>query len=185
MLITEANEREYPERLLIEHSCERCGCGFSSIKEAPKYCSRECYEEVLSERQSRRAAALWRDAEFATRIRSARLAAGYRKDLDAPIRARLRLAIKRAIRRCVYAGQDKAGTTLEAVGYKPDDLRRRLESLFAPGMSWANYGEWEIDHIRPISDFPLGTPVSVINALTNLQPLWKSANRKKWRHVGI
>ena len=47
-------------------------------------------------------------------------------------------------------------------------------------MSWDNYGVWEIDHIIPISAFDLfNTPPNIINALDNLQPLWKIENINK------
>jgi hypothetical protein len=175
----------YPNRVLIEHSCERCGCGFSSIKPEPKYCSRECYDEELAERMRERASALWKDPDFVERIQSARRAAGYPIDPDSVARAKMRGAIKRAIRRCIRAGAEKSGRTFVDLGYSPEQLRQHIEAGFAPGMSWANYGVWEVDHVRPIASFAIGTPVRVINALSNLQPLWRIENRKKWRHVGI
>lgn len=33
-------------------------------------------------------------------------------------------------------------------GYTVGDLMRRLEAQFQPGMTWDNYGKWQIDHIR-------------------------------------
>ena len=39
-------------------------------------------------------------------------------------------------------------------------------------MSWDNYGEWHIDHIKPLTLFDDNTPIHVVNALSNLQPLW-------------
>lgn len=39
-------------------------------------------------------------------------------------------------------------------------------------MTWNNYGEWHIDHIKPVNSFESDTPQSVVNALSNLQPLW-------------
>jgi hypothetical protein len=39
-------------------------------------------------------------------------------------------------------------------------------------MTWDNYGEWHIDHIKPVSSFDKDTPQSIVNALSNLQPLW-------------
>jgi len=41
-------------------------------------------------------------------------------------------------------------------------------------MSWDNHGEWHIDHIKPVSKFDKETPMSIVNALSNLQPLWET-----------
>lgn len=65
------------------------------------------------------------------------------------------------------------------LGYSPEDLRLHLEALFSPGMSWNNYGEWEVDHKRPIASFSTDASLRVVNALSNLQPLWKRDNRAK------
>jgi hypothetical protein len=48
-------------------------------------------------------------------------------------------------------------------------------------MSFDNYGEWEIDHIRPCSSFDLSDPKQQEECFhyTNLQPLWKHDNRLK------
>lgn len=50
-----------------------------------------------------------------------------------------------------------------------------------PGMTWENRREWHIDHIRPVADFlRCGiTDMSVINALSNIQVLWKFDNESK------
>jgi len=39
-------------------------------------------------------------------------------------------------------------------------------------MSWDNYGEWHVDHIKPLISFDKNTHPSIVNALSNLQPLW-------------
>ena len=54
-----------------------------------------------------------------------------------------------------------------------------MECQFKDGMSWENYGKWEIDHKKPISKFDKDSDIRLINALCNLQPLWKSDNRSK------
>lgn len=77
----------------------------------------------------------------------------------------------------------KFGTTdyFSIVGYNREDLKNHLSSLFLEGMSWSNYGEWHIDHIKPIKVFleeGIFDP-KIVNALSNLQPLWKKDNFKK------
>lgn len=83
-----------------------------------------------------------------------------------------------------YSGTVKEHRTFEELGYTPDELRAHLESLFQPGMTWENHGKdspdkWNVDHIRPIISFQAGTPPSVINALSNLRPLWATENLSK------
>jgi 5-methylcytosine-specific restriction endonuclease McrA len=46
-------------------------------------------------------------------------------------------------------------------------------------MTWDNYGEWEIDHIVPISSGKTEEDVIKLCHYKNLQPLWKEDNRKK------
>ena len=46
-------------------------------------------------------------------------------------------------------------------------------------MSWENYGEWHIDHKKPISKFDKKTNLKIINSLCNLQPLWAKDNLSK------
>jgi hypothetical protein len=65
------------------------------------------------------------------------------------------------------------------LGYSADDLKNRIESLFVEGMCWDNYGEWHIDHKKPVSLFDKNTDVSIINSLDNLQPLWAKENLSK------
>jgi len=104
------------------------------------------------------------------------------------------VAWRSVLRSCVVRlGQKKTGSTRELLGYSPDDLRDHLENLWLPDMSWDNYGEWHIDHIKPVVEFDRNTSPSVVNALSNLRPLWASTkivegieivgnlNRKKGR----
>lgn len=68
-------------------------------------------------------------------------------------------------------------------GYDCVALKAHLEAKFLPGMSWGNYGEWHIDHIRPVASFDFTIDfektVRACWALSNLQPLWASDNIKK------
>jgi ribosomal protein S14 len=74
-------------------------------------------------------------------------------------------------------------STFDILGYSVDELKVHLESSFKEGMSWDNYGEWEIDHITPDSWFQYNSTddegFKNSWALDNLQPLWKHENIAK------
>ena len=83
--------------------------------------------------------------------------------------------------RLVQRGYDKTKSTSVILGYTANDLKQHIESQFAKGMSWDNYGEWHIDHIIPIArmvEFGITDP-SIVNSLDNLQPLWAEDNLSK------
>lgn len=69
------------------------------------------------------------------------------------------------------------------VGYDIKKLKKHLESQFDKGMNWDNYGEWEIDHIKPIASFNIRSyedkDFKKCWSLENLRPLWKSENRSR------
>jgi hypothetical protein len=71
-------------------------------------------------------------------------------------------------------------------GCTPLELRTYLESLFLPGMTWGNYGEWQIDHIKPCVLFDLSDLEQRKQCFryTNLQPLWAIDNIKKGAKYG-
>jgi len=69
-------------------------------------------------------------------------------------------------------GKHKEGRTIDLLGYSALDLKEHITSLFTDGMSWDNYGDWHIDHIKPVSKFNKDTSMNVVNALSNLQPMW-------------
>lgn len=78
----------------------------------------------------------------------------------------------------------KGGESWEAfVGYTRRDLFEHLQRLFLPGMSWDNYGEWEVDHVRPVASFQFASRhddhFRMCWSLSNLQPLWAADNRRK------
>lgn len=56
-------------------------------------------------------------------------------------------------------------------------FKARMESLFKNGMTWENYGEWEVDHIVPLSKGGKHSP-------QNLQPLWRLENKIKGSKLG-
>jgi hypothetical protein len=69
-------------------------------------------------------------------------------------------------------GGIKEGNTIDLLGYSGLDLKEYISNLFTDGMTWDNYGEWHIDHIKPVNTFSFDTPINVVNSLSNLRPLW-------------
>lgn len=84
-------------------------------------------------------------------------------------------------------GKNKDFITFKKIGYTADQLISRIECQFKKGMDWDNMDRWEIDHKIPISIFVNRgeTRPEIVNALSNLQPLWIEDNRSKGaRFVG-
>jgi len=67
------------------------------------------------------------------------------------------------------------------LGYSENDLKTHIEKQFLEGMSWGNRSDWHIDHIVPISHLLKNnvTDPRIINALSNLRPLWAKDNLSK------
>lgn len=175
----------YRWRILVDYYCKQCGGGFSSSKPDPQFCSHKCYIDYAREEMADRARALWGCPEFRSKIQSARQAAGY-PDTNRPeavAKRKMRTACKNWIRRSLFPKNGACSSTI--LGYTANELKVYIESKFQEGMSWLNYGDWEVDHIFPVSRFPIGTPVAVVNALENLQPLWTPENRRKGNQVPV
>jgi hypothetical protein len=75
----------------------------------------------------------------------------------------------------------KSAKTIELIGCQVDELLEHLGSQFTEGMTWENYGQWHIDHIRPCASFDLTDleQQKICFHWTNLQPLWATDNIKK------
>ncbi|PYL06527.1 MAG: hypothetical protein DME33_13420 [Verrucomicrobia bacterium] len=88
------------------------------------------------------------------------------------LRGRIRAALK---------GAGKSRQTMQLIGCSIAELKAHLESLFMPGMSWSNYGEWHVDHVIPCCAFDLRSADDQRRCFhfTNLQPLWADDNFKK------
>lgn len=87
---------------------------------------------------------------------------------------------RRLVRRTLkYIGKEKYDNSFNILGYTPKQLKERLECQFKEGMTWKNYGKWHVDHKKPLSLFDKETPIHIMNALCNLQPLWAKDNLSK------
>lgn len=92
-------------------------------------------------------------------------------------------ACKAIARRMVLAVKQSKNFTpsCEVLGFSSEMLKMRMECQFKGGMSWDNYGEWHIDHKKPVVRFVSQgiTNPKIINALSNLQPMWAKENLSK------
>ena len=120
--------------------------------------------------------AKWRKHNLRHRAKYARKCRG--NNLTLKISNNIRSAITRALDDNV-----KACHMEELLGCSIESLRKHLERLFQPDMTWDNYGRygWHIDHIIPLSYFDFTDLEQQRRAwhYTNLQPLWAAENLKK------
>jgi len=111
---------------------------------------------------------------------SKRVLKGYRK--ADPVQVKLRKRLRKRIKN-VLKGNPKSLSLTKSLGCTYKELKLYLESLFQPGMTWNNWGQfgWHIDHIRPLASFDLTDPEQMRQAChyTNLQPMWWKDNLSK------
>jgi hypothetical protein len=103
-------------------------------------------------------------------------------DTNYKISCYLRSRVSTAIR-----NNYKTGSAIGDLGCSIEELKRYLETKFyvntetGEQMTWENYGEWHIDHIRPLSSFDLSISeqFKIACHYTNLQPMWAKDNIAK------
>ena len=100
--------------------------------------------------------------------------------VDKIIKARSKC--KNLLRRVLQlTGKRKVSKTYNDLGYSEKELLAHISAQFKDGMSWDNRESFHIDHIVPI-DWHIKNGITdpkIINALSNLQPLYPHENRKK------
>jgi hypothetical protein len=92
------------------------------------------------------------------------------------ITANLRTRVRKAIK-----GINKSKTTIELLGCDIEAFKNHIEKQFKKGMTWKNYGKWQLDHIKPCCSFDLTDleQQKLCFHYTNIQPLWKKEHRIK------
>lgn len=109
------------------------------------------------------------------------------KKINDPQFAAISIMRKLISRTCerIKGGRKEIARTVEALGYTTEQFRDHIERQFQDGMTWANHGQWHVDHIRPVSSFDLADPQErkFCNALENLRPLWAVDNMRKGAKV--
>ena len=61
------------------------------------------------------------------------------------------------------------------IGYI-SEFKKKMEDNFEEGMTWDNYGEWEVDHTIPLAK-------NGPHCVDNVQPMWKLENRQKFTKI--
>jgi len=61
------------------------------------------------------------------------------------------------------------------------EFKEHIERQFKQGMSWTSWGEWHLDHIRPLASFDLDNQEELLESCNykNFQPLWAFDNCSK------
>ncbi len=75
----------------------------------------------------------------------------------------------------------------EAFGCSIEELEIYIKSKLKVNMNFDNYGEWEVDHIIPVSSFDFSIKDNIFKCFNyqNLQPLWRTENRQKGKKILI
>lgn len=153
-----------------ELKCANCAVVFAKRFRTHVYCD-VCSE--ISRANKLPAAVEWNrnyQREYQKRRRNESAAAA--------INSRMSAGIKNSLR------DTKNGRSWESlVGFTVADLMVHLERQFLKGMTWANRGEWHIDHVVPLDEHSFDSAehpeFRAAWALTNLRPLWATDNIKK------
>jgi hypothetical protein len=91
---------------------------------------------------------------------------------------KLKVYTRKSIARS-FTNYTKSKKYEDILGITYDKFKIYIESLFTEGMTWENYGEWQLDHKIPLSWAKTEEQVYELNKYTNFQPLWSSENQSK------
>jgi hypothetical protein len=153
-------EREYRVQASVREARRETDLAYylaTRERSLPQQAEKRKTPEALARRRARRS---WR----------------YANDLQFRLERVLRARMSRVLR-----GAARCDGINELLGCTREFLVTYISMKFQPGMSWDNYGEWHIDHIRPCSSFDLTGEDGQRECFnyTNLQPLWAFDNLSK------
>lgn len=81
-------------------------------------------------------------------------------------------------------GWKKYTSATGSIGCDAETLKAHIENQFIDGMSWDNYGKWQVDHVTPMASAQTEQDVYLLNHYKNLKPLWAADNYQKWDKLG-
>jgi hypothetical protein len=174
-------------------SCNGCQKVLTTKNNATGHC-KECSKLLPRKPRGKNAVPAWNkgksiyanEAERKAAINASRKALRLSRTAEHHLADRIRTLIRNSLRR---ASANKASKTAVLLGCSTNDFKSYLEARFSDEMSWENYGngkgQWNIDHITPISLFDLVDIAQQKAAFhyTNCQPLWAVDNFKKGNRI--
>jgi hypothetical protein len=107
------------------------------------------------------------------------------EDIQYYMQRELRRGLYYAVKKNWIFKKKECAISLEYLGCSVEEFRLYIESKFKEGMTWDNWGakdgEWQLDHIKPLSAFDLTEPeqLAIVCHYSNIQPLWVKENAKK------
>lgn len=106
------------------------------------------------------------------------------KKRDSKPEQRIKNNLRSRIRK-IFKKQLGDVSAIRHLGCSYQEFVEHIQNLFQPGMTLENYGEWHIDHTKPLSTFDLTNPEEIKKAshYSNLQPLWAKDNLKKGNKI--
>ena len=86
--------------------------------------------------------------------------------------------VRNRVNRCIVGQSRKLKE--EYINTDLTTFKAHIENKFTEGMTWDNYGKWQISHIIPLK-YNNPTVDEIVNRLDykNTQPLWKNDNEVK------
>lgn len=136
--------------------CLLCGDPFNPKVLVQKYCSNKCSKRARRRREK----------------------SNQRQKQHFIIKERLSNRLRELLAK---QGRQKTNGIVHYMGCTPKEMMAHIESQFADGMNWGNYGVsgWHLDHIIPCQRFDLSKEEHCMVCFNwrNIRPLW---GRKNW-----
>lgn len=126
-----------------------------------------------------------KNAEYFQRVKEKRAVIAREKYWSDPLhalRCNLRLRTRLAIK---AKGFTKKSRIKEILGCDNETLKAHIESQFTEGMTWANRGQWHVDHKTPLAIAKTEEQLLALCHYSNLQPLWAADNFSKGGRVAV
>lgn len=145
-------------------------------KDLVKEQSRKYYIDNIDKFKKYRKEQYWKDPEGNSRKSNEYHLSRIKTDVFYRFQTRCRTRVYQAL---VGNGYSKNTRAYKLIGCSKEELEGHISSMFEPGMSWDNYGEWHVDHIIPFSSATSKEEVELLCHYLNMRPMWASDNISK------